>query len=255
MAALGNDRASGSALSLAAHSCYAASAELIVAAKAWCRARQRVFAIHAAEHEQEVEFLQTGGGFCRHLLEALGRWVDSWQPVARTPVAYLEDLGVLDEYTLLVHAVHLTPEDWQRVAARGAAVCFCPRSNRNLGVGRPAIDQALRYGIRAGLGTDSLASNHDLSVFAEAMHVLQDHPGVSPEDAFHLATAGGAGALWQTRFGSLGPGQEAALCAVRLPAGTGPRELFANLIDHGHKGEWEWLRPLLKRSDWAKSGS
>jgi aminodeoxyfutalosine deaminase len=229
-------------VSLAAHACYSTSAALIQAAKAWDREHGAPFSIHVAEHPEEMQFLQDGSGFCRDLLESLGRWVPGWKAPGVSPVAYLDALGVLDERTLLVHAVHLTQRDWRTVAARRCSVCFCPRSNAALQAGRPVIETAVRLGIPAALGTDSLASNTDLSLFAEAAFVLAQHPGVPAEAIITMATLGGARALQQhADFGSIEAGKRAALLAVQLPPDTRPDHLMATLIQQGYQGAWQWI--------------
>ncbi|MGO9371930.1 MAG: amidohydrolase family protein, partial [Syntrophobacteraceae bacterium] len=153
---------------LVPHSVYSVSPAIITESKEWTRARGLPFSIHAAEHLEEIEFLRSGKGFCRELLEMLGRWDPGWKPPGKTPIEYLDGLGTLDFRTLLVHAVHMTESDWALAAQKNCTVVFCPRSNRNLGSGSPRIEKALSLGINCALGTDSLAGNTDLNLFAEA---------------------------------------------------------------------------------------
>ncbi len=231
----------GLAPSLAAHACYSTSGTIIREAKEWCRTRRLPFSIHVAEHQEEIEFLEGGTGFCRELLENLGRWVPDWTPPGTTPVRYLDRLQVLDAQTLLVHAVHLSDADWEIVAGKQSSVCFCPRSNRNLNVGRPDLAKALRYGVVAALGTDSLASNTDLSLFAEAAYVPDNYADVSPEAIVSMITCGGARALGQERqFGSIEAGKRANLLAVSLPDAVPIDQLFETIIHQGNRGAWRW---------------
>jgi len=228
--------------SLAAHACYSTSAHVIREAKEWCRKKGLPFSIHVAEHPEEIEFLQEGTGFCRELLETLGKWSSQWIVPRMTPVEYLDRLGVLDAQSLLVHVVHLTESDWRILAAKGCSVCFCPRSNSNLSVGRPAIEKALQYGVRAALGTDSLASNTDLSVFAEAEFVLDRYPNVPPEAVMDMMTRGGAQALGKAReYGTLGSGKRSPFLAVSLPDALPANQLLETIIHQGKKGECQWV--------------
>jgi cytosine/adenosine deaminase-related metal-dependent hydrolase len=228
--------------SLAAHACYSVSARIIREAKQWCRSRGLVFSIHVAEHPDEIEFLQNGTGFCRRLLEALGRRVDGWVPPRTTPIAYLERLGVLDRQTLLVHAVHLSETDWEIVLRNGCAVCFCPRSNANLSVGRPDVESAVGSGVAVSLGTDSLASNVDLQLFSEAAYVLDNYSGLAPEQVLFMITMGGARALNEDRrFGSIERGKSSSLLAAALSEGLQADELFETIVDQGDRGAWRWI--------------
>lgn len=226
---------------MAAHACYSTSPGLIRKAKEWSRARERVFSMHVAEHEEELEFVRNGTGVCRQILEALGRWVPTWVPPKSSPIAYLDSLGVLDSRTLLVHAVHLTDADWEIVAARRCSVCFCPRSNQNLNSGRANVEKALGMGIPVSLGTDSLASNTDLSLFPEADCLLEKTPGLPPESVLSMMTMGGAAALKQEhRFGSLEPKRSSAILAVFLPERLPESELPEMIISQGKEGAWQW---------------
>jgi len=233
--------AADSLLSLAAHSPYSVSPALIRETKSWCREHRRPFSIHAAEHPEECRFLSDGTGFCRELLESFGRWAPSWTPPGVSPIRYLHDLGVLDAGTLLVHAVHLSASDWDTVAESGCSVCFCPRSNHFLGSGKPNPGEALRRGIPAALGTDSLASSTDLDLFAEAAFMLDRHPDVPAENALSMMTLGGAHALGQGGlYGSIESGRRADLLAVDIPASPPRSQLAEILIHQGKEGAWRW---------------
>ena len=237
--------ANGDYTSLAAHACYSTSANIIQQAKEWCRMRKAPFSIHVAEHPEEIEFLQYGTGYCRDLLERLGKWVECWRPPRMTPVQYLDSLGVLDAGTLLVHAVHMSDSDWEIVVKRDCSVCFCPRSNININVGKPAIAAGLQSGIKACLGTDSLASNHDLSLFAEAAHVLDHYPDVPPYSLLVMMTKGGAQALGQSDcFGSLTPGGCSSFLSVQLDCSTPLNQLGEQIIYQGNQGAWKWVNHL-----------
>ena len=233
----------GPMMSLAAHGCYSTSAALIAQAKAWTRMRGLPFSIHVAEHREELELLQTGTGFFRDFLESLGRWVPTWTPPATSPVGLLDSLGVLDSRTLLVHAVHLSAADWDLVARRDCKVCFCPRSNAAINVGRPDLAAALERGIATALGTDSLASNQDLNLFREAARVLDAYPEIRSEQVLRMITVGGAVALGcEDHFGSLARGRSGHFPAVAVPARTAPKHLVETIIAQGAAGKWQWTR-------------
>ncbi len=228
-------------VSLAAHATYSTSATVIEQAKEWCRLRGRVFSMHVAEHAEEIELLQTGTGYCRELLQAVGRWVDGWIPPAKSPVAYLDSLGVLDARTLLVHAVHMTESDWEAVMRRRCAVCFCPRSNHYVSTGRADLERAIQSGVPVALGTDSLASNMDLNLFSEAAFCLDQYPGLSPDAALCMMTLGGAGALGrQNHFGSLAVDKVAAMIAIPADAGVPAAQLSETIIHKAKQGALAW---------------
>jgi formimidoylglutamate deiminase len=74
-----------------------------------------------------------------------------------TPVRLLADHKILSSRTTLVHAVHLSQDEYECVAARGSMICSCPTTERNLGDGVFPADEAARLGIPVAFGTDSQA--------------------------------------------------------------------------------------------------
>ena len=234
-------QAGGDCPAIVPHSVYSVSPAIIAETKEWTRSRGLPFSIHVAEQPGEIEFLRTGGGFCREILENQGRWDPGWTPPGKTPVAYLDSLGALDTGTLLVHAVHMTESDWALAAQRDCSVVFCPRSNRNLGSGRPRIEKALSLGIRCALGTNSLASNTDLNLFAEAGFTLDDHPSIDPERVIEMITINPARALGRKGdFGGIEPGAKARILAVTIRSGVDESNLAEALIQSARQGACKW---------------
>jgi len=117
--------------------------------------------------------------------------------------------------------VHLAAEELSRLAARGATLVTCPRSNQWTGVGAPAVDAFFRSGVRMAVGTDSLASSPDLNLFGELATLRRLAPALPARAILRAATLGGAEALgFGDRLGSLEPGKRAEVIAVRLECGT-----------------------------------
>lgn len=81
-------------------------------------------------------------------------------------VAAADASGLLDEHTVLVHAVHATPAEQDLLAARQVAIVLCPGSNAWLRSGRaPAAAWLQRT--QVALGTDSSSSNTGLDLWVE----------------------------------------------------------------------------------------
>lgn len=180
---------------------------------------------HLAESPDEQRFLLEGTGPLREYLEGLGVWDGSFPVPGRGAVALLEAAGALDERALLVHGVHLEPEEMDRLAAAGAALCLCPRSNAYLGLPPPPVQALHERGVRLCLGTDSKASNRDLSVWGEMRAVRRLAPSIPAARILEMATVRGAMALGMSHLsGSLRPGVMANVVAVEfgggLPSGS-----------------------------------
>lgn len=75
------------------------------------------------------------------------------------PVTWLDQLGVLDENTHVVHAVWVDDTEIDLLKARNALVVHCPVSNAVLGSGIAPVGKMINQGVRMRLGTDGSASN------------------------------------------------------------------------------------------------
>jgi cytosine/adenosine deaminase-related metal-dependent hydrolase len=175
--------------------------------------------MHVAESKDEIRLLQgKKSGFDRLYQAAL--WDKSWAPSADSPFEYLHSIGLLNPNLLAVHAVQATDKDIGLIHRFRAPIAHCPRSNKELGVGRMPLMKLLDAGITVGLGTDSLASSPSLSMWDEMRYAFQIHlrDGITPKDIFRLATLGGAKALGLNKdIGTLEPGKRADIIAVPLP--------------------------------------
>ena len=171
--------------------------------------------VHLAESPEELTFLGSGTGPWRAVLEARGRWDPKWEPFDGGPVAYLERLGWITSRSVVVHGVHLTDAELKRLAAVGATLVTCPRSNHWTGAGAPPIARFYASGVRVAVGTDSLASAPDLSVFAELAEIRRLAPSQPAAALLRSATRVGAEALGWSNRGGIAEGMEASLIAVR----------------------------------------
>ncbi|WP_417909869.1 amidohydrolase family protein [Candidatus Electronema sp. PJ] len=204
------------------HALYSTHIDLLRGLKARAARLGYIFPIHIAESAAEIQLLRTGQGELRAFLEQRGLWDDSL-PLGETgAVNYLHRYGLLDRGTLCVHCVHIAEGEVDLLVKFGAKVCLCPGSNAYLGVDTAPVELLLRKGILPALGTDSLASNPELSIWREMRLLAAQHPDLSPTDLLAMATLGGATALGLEQLGTLEPGKDAAVLAVELysPART-----------------------------------
>jgi len=177
--------------------------------------------VHLAESVEEIEFIRSGEGPWRQLLRDVGTWNPAWKAPGVSPVQFLDDSGFLGPRTLAVHGVQMTPADLARLAARGATVVTCPRSNGHTGAGAPPIGDFYASGARIAIGTDSLASAPDLNVFAELATLRALAPTVPASRLLASATIEGARALgFDADYGTIEPGKSARLVAVDIPITT-----------------------------------
>jgi cytosine/adenosine deaminase-related metal-dependent hydrolase len=181
--------------------------------------------IHVAEDEDEIALLADGTGRWPGVLTSMG--IDPTTRVPRTsPVAYLAAQGAFDGPAppLLVHMVHAGPDDRRRAREAGATAVLCPRSNLYIGGRLPDVPALLADGVALALGTDSLASCPDLSVFGEIATLAARFPAVPALIWLHAATRGGALALRLSACGALAPGLRPGVLEVGVGDLAAPLE-------------------------------
>ncbi len=226
-----------------AHAPYSTHPRLICALKKRADRLGHTFPIHVAEPASETGLLSAGTGAIADFLKRRGFYEDVFHqeifhqaPIDITgSVQYLHNLGVLNEKTLCVHGVHVSTDEIQLLAQSRAKVCLCPGSNRFLQVGKAPLPDYLAHGILPALGTDSAASNPELSIWREMRLLAEDHPVVDPFTILQMATIGGAQSLGiEQQYGTLAQGKAALLLCVSIGSSiTGPMDLVEHLVHNG----------------------
>ncbi|MBD5641991.1 MAG: amidohydrolase family protein [Desulfovibrio sp.] len=175
------------------HALYSTSVAQMRIAQAWCESMGRIFTFHLAESPEETEMLVSGAGPLAELYRG-NVLPDNWQPPGLGPVRLALRHGLLKKGTLAVHCVQLEDSEIMKFAATGAAICLCPRSNRNLAVGLAPAQKLADAGILLCLGTDGLTSCEDLDVRNEA-RFLQTEFGLPLPALLRMAIPNGRAAL------------------------------------------------------------
>ena len=229
-----------------AHAPYSTHVDLLTALKKRAAHLGHVFPLHVAEPLSESLMMSHGRGEIPEFLKRRGFWDNSFQPTGidnSGSVQYLHQLGVLDEKTLCVHCVHVSDKEIELLVTTGSSICLCPGSNRYLGVGKAPVVKYLQNGILPALGTDSLASNPEISIWREMQLLAEDYPDIDHADIAAMATLGGAAALGlEAETGTLEPGRQADFLAIRLPGSVGNADqLYSYLVTTGSGMRPEWI--------------
>src|SRR5262249_19395473 len=154
------------------HAPYSVRASLFFLATTW----GFPLAIHLAETEAELDLLMLRRGPFVEFLEDLGVWDP--KALAADPEEVLRLTNTVAP-VLYVHGNFLRPE---APIPQNGSVVSCPRTHAAFGHPTHPFREFLSRGVRVALGTDSLASNPDLDLLAEARFVhrcFPDFPGES----------------------------------------------------------------------------
>ena len=172
--------------------------------------------------------LDDGVMFTSHVNESPGEiaFVRELFPQARDYLDTYERAGLLGECSVLAHNVHVSDDEFDRLAASRTAVAHCPSSNAFLASGIFPMARHVEHGVRFGMGTD-VGAGTGLSMLKEglvAYHVQmvrdQGHM-LGPAHLLWLATAAGARAIGLGDVcGDLRPGKAADFVLLRPGAGS-----------------------------------
>ncbi len=186
-------------------------------------------AMHLAESREEIELLASGTGSLADFLRQRQAVVCPHGRPAMKPLDFLRELASADR-ALVIHGNYLDGEEMAFLAARSEsmAVVYCPRTHAFFGHQRYPLEKMLAMGVTVALGTDSRASNPDLSLLAEMRFVARRYPELSRATILQLGTLSGAKALGLRGIGRLEPGAYADLAVVAIPddATADPYELL-----------------------------
>jgi cytosine/adenosine deaminase-related metal-dependent hydrolase len=229
----------GANLGVSPHAPYTVSPALLRRIVELACERHLPVTMHLAECGDEREFLDSGTGPFQRFLDELSMWDPDAIPRGSRPLDYLRML-VDAPRALVIHGNFLGREEHDFLAAHAErmTLVYCPRTHVFFGHPPYPLAELLAAGVRVALGTDSRASNPDLSVWNEMRHVARTHPEVSPESILQMGTLAAAQALGvDSDVGSITPGKLANLVAIPLPAGS-----LAELLAAAGKPATIWLR-------------
>ena len=195
---------------------------------------------HLAESREEMEMFRDGSGPLYNFMENIGR--DMGDCGHETALGlFIGALGdrALPERWLVAHLNELTESDFdllEKVKTKFHVV-HSPRSHDYFGHSPFQSERLRRLGFNICLGTDSLASNESLSLFAEMCAFQRSAPEISPEKIFEMVTVNPASALrQQNTLGRIRPGFRADLIAIPCREG---RDLFGEIV--AFDGEVDWI--------------
>jgi aminodeoxyfutalosine deaminase len=203
---------------LSPHAPYSVNSALLRAA-AWTG---HPLAIHLAEAREELELLARHTGPFREFLNELGVWDPGGLAAS---VEEVMRRCRRSPRILYIHGNFLAPE---AEIPSHATIVYCPRTHGAFGHPPHPFRDFLLRGVRVALGTDSLASNPDLSILAEMRFLHRRFPHLPADALLRMGTLWGAEALgWADETGSITPGKSADLVVVPLPDQEGdPHQLL-----------------------------
>ena len=222
---------------LAPHAPYTSSANLYRYAEEVARRDSFLLTTHLAESSEEMQMFFDRDGSMKNFLAEVGR--DMSDLNGETPIRYLSRICAFDADWLLVHLNEVSASDFDLLTVSNSKphVVHCPRSHKYFGHSRFPFHEFHEFGFNLCLGTDSLASNSDLSLFAEMRALQESEPELSPEEILRMVTVNSARALrLADKVGQIRPGMFADLIAI--PFTHSPKNIFDEIVAFEESVSW-----------------
>jgi aminodeoxyfutalosine deaminase len=234
---------------LAPHAVFTASAHLYRE----CERNADLLTTHLAESREETSMFRDCEGPLYELLSEIGREMNdcgAYTPIEAffrtrdssrlhfTTERQATSPGMTKSW-MLVHLNELSGNDLDllRQARAQFSVVHCPCSHRYFGREPFPLEKIRGCGVNLCLGTDSLASNGDLSLFGEMSALQEAQPTLSSEEILKMVTINPARALQMgDELGQLQPGFIADLIAI--PAKLRSKDVFDEIISCHESVSW-----------------
>jgi cytosine/adenosine deaminase-related metal-dependent hydrolase len=190
----------GLSASIVPHSPYSISKALFEMISEFAISQHSILSMHSQECSEEDALYCSGDGeIVRHLTENLAIDLTFFKPTGKSALESVIDWLPIENKLLLVHNICTGQKDIDLIAKTRSLnktwFVLCPDSNLYIEDRLPDIELFRKNKLLICLGTDSLSSNHKLSVLDE-MKTIQSHfPAIPFGEIVIWATQNGAEAL------------------------------------------------------------
>ncbi len=175
--------------------------------------------IHNQETAGENEWFMKKQGEFTELYEKMNIDSSFFIPSGKTSLQTFLPKLLPNQALILVHNVQTSEEDILFAKNNGNQLywCLCPNANQYISRQFPNIDLLTRHECEMVLGTDSLASNHQLSILEEMKTIEKNFPAIKKETLLKWATSNGARALqMDSLLGSFEKGKKPGIININL---------------------------------------
>lgn len=201
--------------------------------------KQAIAAVHIAESLEELQWLHNGTGAFQELYQRIGL------PIDRPRWQVDQAITMLAQFRagLLIHGNYLSDQQLDLISNSGIAVVYCPRTHQHFNHSPYPLKKILERQIPLLLGTDSRASNPDLSLWKECFQAKLNHSDCSATEIFASVTTAPARILGlDCDLGSLTPGRKAWVNSIATPASATSENLLEKLMI---QESWGSPQPLI----------
>ena len=212
---------SGLKASIAPHAAYSVSESLFERVSAKADEDGAILSVHNQESPEEERFFKDGNGrILDHYQQNLRLETSHWDAHEEDSLEFILRRIPKQNRLLLVHNTFITESDLEvfnkERSPENTFLVVCPNSNLYIENQLPPIVLLRQSGFPLCIGTDSLASNHQLSVLEEMITIQKYFPEIKLEDLLDWACYNGACALdMGNTLGSFERGKKAGVNLIK----------------------------------------
>jgi aminodeoxyfutalosine deaminase len=177
--------------------------------------------IHNQETAAENDFFEKGTGDFLRLYQQMGIDISFFKPTGKTSLQSWLPHFTKQQSIILVHNVTTSSEDLEFIKPStinhqpSTFLCLCPNANLYISNTLPDINMLMQHTGNIVLGTDSLASNDQLSILAEIKTLQQNFKDINMATLLKWATSNGAKALQMNeKLGSFEKGKQPGVLLI-----------------------------------------
>jgi len=200
--------------SIVPHSPYSVSEPLFNKITENALVKKSILSIHNQESKGESQFYKDGAGpIANHLKNNLGIDISNWQATGKSSLLSVLKYLSPENQLLLVHNTFTEKADLyelrEKRSLENTFFALCANSNLYIENQLPPVSLFRNEKLSICLGTDSLASNHNLSILSEMVTLQHYFPEIELNELITWATLNGAKALGiEQDFGSFETGKK-----------------------------------------------
>lgn len=182
--------------SITPHAPYSVSEQLLSYIDEYSENEPNIISVHHLESQEELAMFVSGKGKILNRLKTFGIDFSGWEMPNMRPLEWLLPRINSAKKILLVHNTFMNRSDFEIIESeKGKSeifLCLCPAANFYIEKQLPDILLLSESGLPICLGTDSLASNHHLSILDEMRVLSLTYPEIPFYDILAWATINGA---------------------------------------------------------------
>jgi len=212
--------------SIAPHAPYSVSPEMFRMIDAF--PGNNLLTIHNQEIAEENELFEKGSGDLLRMYATMGIDISFFNPSGKSSLQTVSPYFKKGQSLILVHNVctrkddlafiklQTHPERSRRTNLKPQTFfCLCPNANLYISNLLPDVNMLMQQGVDIVLGTDSLASNDQLSILEEIKTLQENFPGLALTTLLKWSSINGARALQMDKMlGSFEKGKQPGIVLI-----------------------------------------